>query len=118
MKGKQYMDRMISLLRCYYKSLEIALEDYSPQLAAPVTAAAAATAKPARPTSPGNGGMSVNMFNVDMCPPPSTASSTAPVLHPPKKRRRKRKRGNRGSVLVSLEERVKKLEDELKQVRL
>jgi hypothetical protein len=29
MKGKQYMDRMISLLRCCYKSLEIALEDYS-----------------------------------------------------------------------------------------
>jgi hypothetical protein len=31
MKGKQYMDRMISLLRCCYKSLEIALEDYPPQ---------------------------------------------------------------------------------------
>ncbi len=27
MKGRQYMDRIISLLRCYYKSLEIALED-------------------------------------------------------------------------------------------
>ncbi len=48
MKGKQYMDRMISLLRCCYKSLEIALEDYSPQLAAPVVAAA--TARPAWPT--------------------------------------------------------------------
>jgi hypothetical protein len=30
MKGKQYMDRMISLLRCFYKSFEIALEDYPP----------------------------------------------------------------------------------------
>jgi hypothetical protein len=30
MKGRQYMDRMISLLRCCYKSLEIALEDYPP----------------------------------------------------------------------------------------
>jgi hypothetical protein len=27
MKGRAYMDRIISLLRCYYKSLEIALED-------------------------------------------------------------------------------------------
>jgi hypothetical protein len=27
MKGRQYMDRIIALLRCYYKSLEIALED-------------------------------------------------------------------------------------------
>ncbi len=27
MKGKPYMDRIIALLRCYYKSLEIALED-------------------------------------------------------------------------------------------
>ncbi len=27
MKGRQYMDRIISLLRCYYKSLEIALGD-------------------------------------------------------------------------------------------
>jgi hypothetical protein len=27
MKGRQYMNRIISLLRCYYKSLEIALED-------------------------------------------------------------------------------------------
>jgi hypothetical protein len=24
MKGRQYMDRIIALLRCYYKSLEIA----------------------------------------------------------------------------------------------
>jgi hypothetical protein len=27
MKGKVYMDRIIALLRCFYKSLEIALED-------------------------------------------------------------------------------------------
>ncbi len=27
MKGRQYMDRIMALLRCYYKSLEIALED-------------------------------------------------------------------------------------------
>jgi hypothetical protein len=62
--------------------------------------------------------MSVNMFNVDMCPAPCTASSVAPVLHPPKKRRRKRKKGNQAGALASVEERVKKLEDELRQVRL
>ncbi len=28
MRGRAYMDRIISLLRCYYKSLEIALEDH------------------------------------------------------------------------------------------
>jgi hypothetical protein len=116
MKGKQYMDRMISLLRCCYKSLEIALEDYSLQQTAPVVAAV--NARLARPTRSGNGGMSVNMFNVDMCPPPCTASPVAPVLHTPKKRRRKRKRGNQAGALASVEERVKKLEDELKQVRL
>jgi hypothetical protein len=33
MKGRQYMDRIISLLRCCYKSLEIALED-TPSLTA------------------------------------------------------------------------------------
>jgi hypothetical protein len=27
MKGRQYMDRIIALLHCYYKSLKIALED-------------------------------------------------------------------------------------------
>ncbi|MFO0005999.1 MAG: hypothetical protein ACK559_33230, partial [bacterium] len=27
MKGRVYMDRIISMLRCYYKSLEITLEE-------------------------------------------------------------------------------------------
>ena len=34
MKGQVYMDRIISLLRCSYKSLEIALEDVSKPVAA------------------------------------------------------------------------------------
>jgi hypothetical protein len=116
MKGKQYMDRMISLLRCCYKSLEIALEDYSPQQTVP--GVATVTAKLARPLRVGNGGMSVNMFNVDMCPPSCAALPAAPVPRSPKKRRRKRKRGSRVCALAGIEERVKKLEDELKQVRL
>jgi hypothetical protein len=62
--------------------------------------------------------MSVNMFNVDMCRPPHTSSSPAPVLHPPKKGRRKQKKSNQTGALASVEERFKKLEDELRQVRL
>ncbi len=116
MKGKQYMDRMISLLRCFYKSLEIALEDYSPQQAAPVVATT--TPRLVRPPGARDGSMSVNMFNMDMCPAPCATPSAASVPHSPKKRRRKRRRSNRINAFTGIEERVAKLEEELKQVRL
>jgi hypothetical protein len=64
MKGRQYMDRMIALLRCCYKSLEIALEDYSTQQ----NTSAAVTARPAQPSDGKAGGMSVNVFSMDVCP--------------------------------------------------
>jgi hypothetical protein len=62
--------------------------------------------------------MSVNMFNMDMCPASCATPPTASVPHSPKKRRRKRKRGSRISAFAGIEELVAKLENELKQVRL
>ncbi len=116
MKGRQYMDRMISLLRCCYKSLEIALEDYPPQQ----STSAAATAKPRPAQLPGGktGSMSVNMFSVGMCPASCAEPSTVPAPHPLGKRRRRRKKRRRSGVFVGIEERVTKLEQELKQIRL
>jgi hypothetical protein len=116
MKGKQYMERMISLLRCCYKSLEIALEDYPPQQSAPV----AATARPRSAQLPDErtGSMSVNMFSMGMCPASCAEPPTVSVPCPPGKRRRRRKRRNRTGAFVGIEERVAKLEQELKQVKL
>jgi hypothetical protein len=116
MKGRQYMDRMISLLRCCYKSLEIALEDYPSQQSAP----AAVTVKPRPAQLPGGktGSKSVNMFSVGMCPASYAESPTVPAPHPLGKRRRRRKKRRRTGAFVGIEERVAKLEQELKQVRL
>jgi hypothetical protein len=90
MKGRQYMDRMISLLRCCYKSLEIALEDYIPQQSAPISV----TARPKPAQLPGgkSGSMSVNMFSMGMCPAPCAEPPNVPVPHPLGKRRRRRKK--------------------------
>jgi hypothetical protein len=116
MKGRQYMDRMISLLRCCYKSLEIALEDYPPQQSAPV----AVTARPRSAQLPSGktGSMSVNMFSVGMCPASCEEPPTVPAPHPLGKRRRRRKRRRRTGAFVGVEERVAKLEQELKQIKL
>jgi hypothetical protein len=116
MKGKQYMDRMISLLRCCYKSLEIALEDYPPQQ----SALAGTTAKPRPAQLPGDetGSMSVNMFSMGMCPTSCGEPPTVPGPIPPRKRRRRRRKRSRISAFVGVEERVTKLEQELKQVKL
>jgi hypothetical protein len=116
MKGKQYMYRMISLLRCCYKSLEIALENYPPQQSAPV--AATARPRPAQLPDAKTGSMSVNMFSMGMCPASCAEPPTVPVPCPPGKRRRRRKRRSRTGAFVGIEERVAKLEQELKQVRL
>jgi hypothetical protein len=116
MKGKQYMDWMISPLRCCYKSLEIALEDYPPQQSAPV----ATTARPRLAQLPGDktGSMSVNMFSMGMCPASCAEPPTVPEPCLPSKRRRRRKKRSRISAFVEIEERVAKLEQELKQVKL
>ncbi len=110
------MDRMISLLRCFYKSLEIALEDYPPQQNTPV--ATTTTPRPAQLSNARNGSMSVNMFDMGMCPASCAVSPTAAVPRPSSKRRRRRKRKSRASTFVGIEERVANLEQELKQVKL
>ncbi len=116
MKGRQYMDRMTSLLRYCYKSLEIALEDYPSQQSAPV--AATARPRPAQLPDTKNGSVSVNMFDMGMCPASCAKPPTVPVPCPPSKRRRRRKRRNQTGAFVGIEEREAKLEQELKQVRL
>jgi hypothetical protein len=116
MKGRQYMDRMISLLRCCYKSLEIALEDYPPQQNAPV--AATTRPRPAQLPNAKDGSMSVNLFDMGMCPALCAEPPTGSVPCLPSKRRRRRKRRSRIGAFVGIEEQVAKLEQELKQVRL
>ena len=81
MKGRQYMDRMTSLLRYCYKSLEIALEDYPSQQSAPV--AATARPRPAQLPDTKNGSVSVNMFDMGMCPASCAKPPTVPVPCPP-----------------------------------
>ncbi len=68
------MDRMISLLRCCYKSLEIALEDYPTQQ----NTSAAVAARPVQLNDGKAGGMSVNVFSMDVCPASCAEPSTVP----------------------------------------
>ncbi len=110
------MDRMISLLRCFYKSLEIALEDYPPQQNTPV--ATTTTPRPAQLPNARNGSMSVNMFDMGMCPASCAVPPAAAVPRPSSKRRHRRKKRSRAGAFVGIEERVVNLEQELKQVRL
>jgi hypothetical protein len=110
------MDRMISLLRCFYKSLEIALEDYPPQQNTPV--ATTTMPRPAQLSNARNGSMSVNMFDMGMCPASCAVSPTAAVTRPSSKRRRRRKRKSQAGAFSGIEERVASLEQELKQVKL
>ncbi len=114
MKGRQYMDRMISLLRCCYKSLEIALEDYSPQQSTLATT----TAKPAQLDNERAGGMSVNVFSMGVCPASCAEPPTTPALRPPGKRRRRRRRRRQPGIPDGVKEWVAKLEQELKQIKL
>jgi len=114
MKGRQYMDRMISLLRCCYKSLEIALEDYPPQQSTSATV----TARPAQLDDGKDGGMSVNVFSMGACPASCAEPPTVPELQPLGKRRRRRRKRKRPSIPVGIEEWVAKLEQELKQIKL
>jgi hypothetical protein len=114
MKGRQYMDRMISLLRCCYKSLEIALEDYPTQQ----TTSAAVTAKPVQLNDGKAGGMSVNVFSMGVCPASCTEPPTGPEPRSLGKRRRRRRRRRRPGIPDGIEEWVAKLEQELKQIKL
>jgi hypothetical protein len=114
MKGRQYMDRMIALLRCCYKSLEIALEDYSTQQ----NTSAAVTARPAQPSDGKAGGMSVNVFSMDVCP---VSCAEPPAEAEPQslgKRRRRRRRRRRPGIPDGITEWVARLEQELKQIKL
>jgi hypothetical protein len=62
--------------------------------------------------------MSVNMFSMGMCPTSCGEPPTVPGPIPPRKRRRRRRKRSRISAFVGVEERVTKLEQELKQVKL
>jgi hypothetical protein len=53
-----------------------------------------------------------------MCPASCAEPPTVPVPQPLGKRRRRRKRRRRSGIFVGIEERVTKLEQELKQIRL
>jgi hypothetical protein len=114
MKGRQYMDRMISLLRCCYKSLEIALEDYPTQQ----NTSAAVTAKPVQLNDGKAGSMSVNVFSMGVCPASCAEPPTGPEPKPPGERRRRRRRRRRPGIPDGIEEWVVKLEQELKQIKL
>jgi len=62
--------------------------------------------------------MSVNVFSMGVCPASCAEPPTVPVPQPLGKRRRRRRRRRRSGVPVGIEERVAKLEQELKQIRL
>ncbi len=91
------------------------MEDYPPQQSVPVTA----TARPrtAQLSDAKSGSMSVNVFSMGMCPASCVEPPTVPVPCSPSKRRRRRKRRSRAGAFVRIEERIAKLEQELKQVR-
>jgi hypothetical protein len=114
MKGRQYMDRMISLLRCCYKSLEIALEDYPAQQ----NTSAAVTARPAQLSDGKAGGMSVNVFSMDVCPASCAEPPAGAEPQSLGKRRRRRRRRRRPGVPDGIAEWVARLEQELKQIKL
>jgi hypothetical protein len=108
------MDRMISLLRCCYKSLEIALEDYPTQQ----NTSAAVTARPVQLNDGKAGGMSVNVFSMDGCPASCAEPLTGSEPQPFGKRRRRRRRRRRLGIPDGIEEWAAKLEQELKQIKL
>jgi hypothetical protein len=87
MKGKVYMDRILNLLRCSYKSLEIELEETSKP-------AAASKIKPAKQ-------ISVNAAVVAMATPAHPAVTTRPGYHcsPNRNVRKRRNRPPQPSLL-------------------